>query len=92
MTERCCGIDIIIEIENEFDFVLDCESAIDFEFEEIYVTGDWEYYEGEYRAIPKVIEQSFDTKQKVMKEDFIVEEIPYDETSNIYGTTVVIAS
>ena len=79
---RCCAIDFVIEFENQ----------IDFEFKEIYVVGDAPTYEGPYVATPKVQSQNFETKNKVMIDDFMVEEIPYDETSNEYGTTCVIAS
>lgn len=82
MTVKCCA----------FDFVIEFEKQIDFEFEQIYVVGDHEKYQGPYTATPKVESQNFETKNKVMIDDFVVEEIPYDETSNEYGTTCVIAS
>lgn len=50
------------------------------------------YYEGEYVVTPKVYEQYLDTDYKVMTDDVTVLEIPYVETSNIYGTTVAIAT
>lgn len=50
------------------------------------------FYEGEYIVTPKTFEQSLDTDYKVMSDDVTILEIPYNETSNIYGTTVAIAT
>lgn len=52
--------------------------------------GDYEFYEGSYNLIPKVSEQSIETKDKVMKNNVTVAEIPFHEVSNETGTTVVI--
>lgn len=51
-----------------------------------------EPYMGEYEVTPKTVEQYLDTDRKYMKKDVTVFEIPYAETSNVYGTTVTIAS
>jgi len=58
----------------------------------IEVDKDIDPYLGPYSAVPAVYDQVFATKQKTMMDDFTVEEIPYAETSNNYGTTVIIAS
>ena len=60
----------------------------------IYLSGSHvQYYDGEYEVIPKAWEsQELETRQKMMREDVLVHEIPYAEVSNIYGTTVTIAS
>lgn len=51
------------------------------------------YYEGEYVITPLAFQETIlETDEKVMKDDVTVLEIPYDETSNQYGTTVIIAS
>lgn len=57
---------------------------------EIYISDD--PYEGPYIATPATKRQYFHTKHKDMMDDFTVREIPYAETSNEHGTTVVIAS
>lgn len=49
-------------------------------------------YAGPYDVIPKTYDQVLATKNKNMSDDVTVYEIPYDEVSNIYGTTVTIAS
>lgn len=80
----CCQLDFIIEEKDEvLDFVMaECIKIIQ---------GD--HYPGPYEVIPKAWqEQSLKTKDKVMDKNVTVYEIPYDETSNVYGTTVVIAS
>lgn len=49
-------------------------------------------YEGPYVVVPKIIEQTLETKDKHMEEDVLICEIPYYETSNIQnGITVFIA-
>ena len=54
--------------------------------------GGGEIYTGAYEVIPDTVEQVLQTKNKSMVKDFTVHEIPYAETSNQYGTTVVICS
>lgn len=49
-----------------------------------------EQYEGDYTITPKVEEQKMQTKNKMMKENVIIEQIPFHEFSNETGTTVVI--
>lgn len=53
---------------------------------------DVEPYTGEYVLTPKTTAQTIDTAKKRMTDDVTVLEIPYAETSNESGTTVVIAS
>ena len=48
-------------------------------------------YEGEYDITPETTQQVLKTKEKSMKRDIVVHEIPYTEFSNVYGTTVTIA-
>lgn len=49
-----------------------------------------ETYEGDYIITPKVVNQSLETKNKLMKNDVTVLAIPYFETSNLTGKTVYI--
>ena len=49
-------------------------------------------YEGPYEVIPKTVDQILATNKKRMTDDVTVTEIPYAEVSNVYGTTVTIAS
>ena len=42
--------------------------------------------------IPKTVDQILETAMKTMTDDVTVKEIPYAEVSNVYGTTVTIAS
>lgn len=50
-------------------------------------------YTGEYVITPLAfIEQRLDTDQKLMEDDVRVLEIPYEETSNTFGTSAIIAS
>ena len=59
---------------------------------QITETGEGDPYLGPYEVTPQVYEQTLETKNKSMRDDVRVYEIPYAEVSNIYGTTVVIAS
>lgn len=49
-------------------------------------------YEGEYIVTPRTTVQYLDTDNKMMTDDVTVLEIPYSEVSNLYGTTISIAS
>lgn len=49
-------------------------------------------FEGPYVVIPKTEDQVLATNKHVMTDDVTVKEIPYAEVSNVYGTTVTIAS
>ncbi len=54
-------------------------------------TGDThEVYEGSYNLVPKVLAQSVETKDKVMKDNVTVAEIPFHEVSNETGKTAII--
>lgn len=47
-------------------------------------------YQGAYTVVPKVTSQLLETANKMMEQDVNVLEIPYQETSNIKGITVII--
>lgn len=53
------------------------------------IGGAYPVYEGPYVVTPKVVEQEFDTDHKSMKDDLLVEAIPFVEVSNIYGGTTI---
>lgn len=55
-----------------------------------YTPEGIETYEGDYTAIPKVSEQEMQTKNKMMKDNVTIQQIPFHEFSNETGTTVVI--
>ncbi len=48
------------------------------------------YYEGSCDITPKVIPQKMETKNKAMREDVLIRQIPYEAVSNGSGTTVTI--
>lgn len=50
-----------------------------------FVTGDHEYYRGDYTVTPKREEQVLATSNKLMAQDVTVKEIPYSVTSNTAG-------
>ena len=78
---KCCCFDFTIEFQE-----LDFSCGICYEI----VGGD--KYTGTYEVIPKTIAQYLATQDKTMTKNVTVYEIPYQETSNQYGTTVSIAS
>lgn len=49
------------------------------------VIGDLPYYTGEYTVTPSLDAQILDTQGKAMRDDVVVLEIPYYETSNPQG-------
>ena len=56
----------------------------------ISIVGAEDTYDGGYVVTPKTYSQSLSTKNKLMKEDVSILEIPYYETSNLSGKTVYI--
>lgn len=84
---------IIDEIQECIDFQIDEADSIDFVLDDyVNIAPTYETYEGPYTVIPKVVDQMLATKDKLMLDDVTVTEIPYVEVSNIYGTTVSIAT
>lgn len=91
----CCQLDFIIkETDTVLDFIInDNDNVLDFVMAECIRIIEGDHYKGPYEVIPLAWqEQSLETKNKVMDKNVTVFEIPYDETTNAYGTTVVIAS
>lgn len=54
--------------------------------------GSYTDYDGSYDIIPKTTSQTLNTTNKIMRDDVLIEEIPYFETSNEYGNTIYIGS
>lgn len=48
------------------------------------------YYEGSYDITPKVIPQKMGTKNRAMREDVLIRQIPCEAVSNGSGTTITI--
>ena len=46
---------------------------------------DLEYYDGPYISVPNKFAQTYPTANKVMREDFVVDEIQYAQVTNISG-------
>ena len=74
------------------DFIIGETLELDFDIGEVTVI-DADPYEGEYIVTPLAFEEVIlPTKRKVMQRDVTVLEVPYTETSNVHGTTVIIAT
>lgn len=87
MTDKWCVCCFKLDFEEE-----DNEFSLDFG-ELTVIHTDYDPYMGPYQVIPKAWEdQILPTKDKNMTDDVTVFEVPYEETSNPHGTTVVIAS
>lgn len=81
---------MIVDIKT-LDFIIDEEEEnLDFVIDE-YTTVSPDTYEGSYDIIPRVNAQQLETANKLMRENVTVWGIPYEEVSNLYGTTVTIA-
>ena len=86
-------LDLIIEESYDLDLIIEESHELDFDIGEVTVVGHLPWYEGDYTVTPKAFDETvLSTRHKSMRDDVTIEEIPYAETSNIYGTTVVIAS
>lgn len=55
-----------------------------------YTPEGIETYDGDYTVIPKTTEQNIQTKNKMMKDNVTIRQIPFHEFSNDSGTTAVI--
>ena len=66
------------------------DSAFPVEFGEVqYITvADW--YEGEYEVTPQLTAQTLETKEKLMRDDVTVHEIPVTRTTNPHGGETVV--
>lgn len=56
----------------------------------VSIPGGYEHYFGEYEITPKIEEQRYLTKDKVMSEDITVKSIPTYEVTNLQGGTTFI--
>jgi len=65
------------------------DSAIPIGFDVVFINA--EEYDGAYEVTPKLYSQSLETRNKALRADVQVHEIPVTYTSNLYdGLTVVI--
>ena len=79
------------EKEFSFDLGFSEESRFDIHFSESFSPRDIEPYSGAYEVIPKVAEQSLQTRDRWMNRDVTVTAIPYHEVENMQrGTTAII--
>ena len=94
MNMACVKLGFTVKEKSTVNFIVcDNQTKVDFSIRETITLIEGEKYDGEYFVIPKAFESTtLMTKNKVMENDVFVDEIPYDETSNEFGKTVVIAS
>lgn len=72
---------IILEIQQETEEIeISVESG---------TGGMYPYYDGEYQFVPKTTEMIIPTRQKSMKEDLTIFQIPYSEVSNPEGGSTI---
>lgn len=93
--QRECGCFWIdFEESDVFCMSFDESEAFCIDFGEIImVEHGYDPYLGPYEVIPLAWQdQVLPTNGKNMEGDVTVFEVPYDEVSNVYGTTVTIAS
>ena len=59
----------------------------------VAIPSGYRYFNGDYEVVPKVENQSLETKDKLMAKDVLIKSIPYYEVSNPQGgNTVYIGS
>lgn len=84
----------IVDLDGDNELAVDLQSS-DFNFsitiDNLIVIsgGDVDVYEGEYTVVPRVVSQTLDTDNKLMKDDVTVKKIPYYETANPSGGTTI---
>lgn len=86
--------EIIIDLADEEEIIIDDEDteevSVEDNIEKIYL-NNYNYYKGEYDITPLAFQQQkLETKDKILKENVIVKEVPFFEVSNVEGTTVYI--
>lgn len=91
------NLEIILTDEEELiDITLEDEESllnVTLENDIIEVIPTGLQYKGEYEITPLAYqEQEFETKDKYLQKNIKVKEIPFFETSNLYGNTVYIGS
>lgn len=75
-------IDVYLEKTYELDIGLELGTIL---------SGDvLPVWEGPYSITPRAAEQSFETRNKKMRDDLIVEEVPLQEVLNPQGGTTLI--
>ena len=85
-------IDVYLENSYEIDVGLEDSYELDVGMEiGTIITGDvLPVWEGPYSITPRVAEQSFETRNKKMRDDLTIEEIPLQEVLNPQGGTTLI--
>ena len=83
-------LDVDLTVE-EYDLEIDDGASYDVELDTVIkvitITGDM--YDGAYQAIPTFEDQVFMTKNKTMRNDFEVVQIPVSRTANPQGGNTV---
>ena len=86
-------IKIIVRKENDIKISFGKENGdikLDFK-DKVIIGGQYQEYEGEYEVTPRTVAQVLPTKEKNMKNDVTVKEIPFYEVGNLQnGKTVYI--
>ena len=49
-------------------------------------------YNGDYEITPTIIDQTLQTRNKVLNQDILINRIPYREENNDFGKTIYIGS
>lgn len=92
MNKCCCRIPLRVEDESPIKLKVKDESKVSLAVEEQIIFGgggDYEDYDGPYTAVPRFVNQVFDTMDKHMVDDFTVEAIEVSRTSNPSGGKTV---
>lgn len=80
------------EVDSELDVrFIQTECTFNTDFGEVFFIKTDDVYEGDYNVIPRVYEQTLETKDKLMLHDVTVEIIPLSKVINLQnGYTVTI--
>ncbi len=80
------------EVDSELDVrFIQTECTFNTDFGEVFFIKTDDVYEGDYNVIPRVYEQTLETRDKLMLHDVTVEIIPLSKVINLQnGYTVTI--
>lgn len=78
-------------MNRDIDLLINLQpTEIELELQVSQESGKWEEYKGSYNVIPNWNEQVLETKNKVLKDNVTVDEIPKYKTENLGGGYTVI--
>ena len=80
---------IFTETDQSFTTSFQISKSFSTSFDKVITVDDLPHYDGEYTLVPKVTEQVFETRNKVMNHNILVKAIPLYNVSNTAGGNTI---